>query len=83
MSSVTVLYFAGVKDLLGRAEEELALPDDVRRLDAFIAHLVGVHPELEGRVGSVRFAVNETFAGAGDAISPGDVVAVIPPVAGG
>jgi molybdopterin converting factor subunit 1 len=83
MSSVTVLYFAGVKDLLGCAEEALALPDDVRRLDAFVLHLVAVHPELEERVDSVRFAVNETFANANDPIAPGDVVAVIPPVAGG
>jgi len=83
MNAVTVLYFAGVRDLLGRAEEDLALPDGVQRLDAFVAHLVKVHPELEDRVSSVRFAVNETFADAEDPIAPGDVVAVIPPVAGG
>lgn len=83
MTTVRVLYFAGVRDLVGRAEEELALADDVRDLDGFVRWLVTARPELEGRLTGVRFAINESFADAGDPISGGDVVAVIPPVAGG
>lgn len=83
MTTVRVLYFAGVRDLVGRAEEDLALPEGVRDVDAFARFLAKAHPELEGRLTGVRFAVNETFALGSDALAPGDVVAVIPPVAGG
>ena len=37
----------------------------------------------EGRLASVRFARNEEFAESRDAIAEGDVIALIPPVAGG
>ncbi|MFO0570041.1 MAG: molybdopterin converting factor subunit 1 [Polyangiaceae bacterium] len=83
MNRVKVLYFAGVKDLVGRSEEDLPLPDAVRSVLALEQLLTTVHPELAGRLGSVRFAVNESFAAASDPVAPGDVVAVIPPVAGG
>lgn len=78
-----MLYFAGVKELLGRAEEDMELPDGVRQLDQLVSLLVSKHPELDGRLTSVRFAINETFASHSDPVAPGDVVAVIPPVAGG
>lgn len=83
MSSVRFLYFAGVKELLGRSEEERELPSDVRVLGQIPELLVRAHPELAGRLGSVRYAINETFGAPSDQVAPGDVIAVIPPVAGG
>lgn len=83
MSAVRVLYFAGVRDLVGAAEEELELPEAVLTLEAFVPVIVRAHPQLEGRLVGVRFAINETFAAAADPVAGGDVVAVIPPVAGG
>ena len=83
MRTVHVLYFAAVRDLVGRVEELLDLPESVRRVEDFVRLLEEVHPELKGRLGGVRFAVNETFADSFDEIHDRDVVAVIPPVAGG
>jgi molybdopterin synthase sulfur carrier subunit len=83
VSTVRVLYFAGVRDLVGIPEEELVLPEEVTTLGGFVSYLVGKRPALDGRLGGVRFAINETFADANEAIGAGDVVAVIPPVAGG
>jgi molybdopterin converting factor subunit 1 len=80
---VKVLYFAAVRDLAGVDEEEMTLPGDVSTIDAFCTHLQSVKPSLEGRLGHVRFARNEEFAHGPDAISDGDVIALIPPVAGG
>ena len=79
---VTVLYFAAVKDLVGRDEEKVDVPEGttVRGLGALLAER---HPALAGRLGAVRFARNETFAEDSEALSAGDVVALIPPVAGG
>lgn len=83
MNRVQVLYFAGVRDLVGIVQEELDLPPGVRDLAGFVRFLIEARPALDGRLGGVRFAINETFADDSDAVCAGDVVAVIPPVAGG
>jgi molybdopterin converting factor subunit 1 len=79
---VKLLYFAAVRELLGKSEEDLELPDDVERLSQLISFLERERG-LAGKLGGVRFAINESFAEPGDAIQANDVVAVIPPVAGG
>jgi molybdopterin synthase sulfur carrier subunit len=83
MRTVRVLYFAAVRDLVGKSEEVLDLPESVRAVEDLVSELVRLHPVLEGRLGGVRYALNETFAHPHDRIQPGDVIAVIPPVAGG
>jgi molybdopterin synthase sulfur carrier subunit len=77
------LYFAAVRDAVGRSEEEIALPDAVRTVAELAEFLEGRHPTLSGRLGTVRYAVNEVFADPATALTSGDVVAVIPPVSGG
>ncbi len=79
---VRVLYFAAVRELVGLEEEGLEL-NGVADVCALAAHLEARHPSLAGRLGPVRFAVNEAFAELDAPLSDGDVVALIPPVAGG
>ena len=81
--TLTVLYFAAVRDLVGRDEESLDVPATVSTVEALGKHLAAIHPELDGRLGYVRFARNEEFAQPADAIADGDTIALIPPVAGG
>jgi molybdopterin converting factor subunit 1 len=81
--TITVLYFAAVRDLVGEDEELLKLPEGVATIAALAAHLTRLHPSLEGRMGYVRFARNEELVGMGEDVREGDVVALIPPVAGG
>jgi sulfur-carrier protein len=83
MKHVRLLYFAAIRELVGQGEETLELPDGVRDVGDLSRHLQRAHPELDGRLRGVRFAVNEAFADAGTLVSEGDAVAVIPPVAGG
>jgi molybdopterin converting factor subunit 1 len=80
---VHLLYFAAIRDLLGRATEELDLPDGPHQLADVRAALARAHPELAERLGTVRFALNEAFAEPDASVSDGDAVAVIPPVSGG
>ncbi|MDQ3037987.1 MAG: molybdopterin converting factor subunit 1 [Myxococcota bacterium] len=80
---VRVLYFAALRELAGRAEESLELPAEVRTVDALRPLLEARVPALAGRLGSVRFARNEAFAEGGEALEDDDVIALIPPVAGG
>ena len=78
-----VLYFAAVRDLVARDEETVDAPDDVRTVRDFVGFLASRHNALEGRMGSVRIARNERFADGDEALAEGDVLALIPPVAGG
>jgi molybdopterin converting factor subunit 1 len=80
---VRVLYFAAVRDVTTRGEESLDLPETVRTVEHFAGFLATRYPPLADRLRALRFARNEVFADAEDALAPGDVLAVIPPVAGG
>lgn len=80
---VNVLYFAVLRELTGRDEEWLEPPAGVATVADFAGWLEGQRAELAGRLGSVRVARNERFAAPGDPITEGDVLALIPPVAGG
>jgi sulfur-carrier protein len=80
---VEILYFAAVRDLVGVDAEVVELPAAVGTVRELVAFLEQARPALAGRMGHVRIARNETFATAGEPIAEGDVLALIPPVAGG
>ena len=79
---VRVLYFAVVRERLGRDEETIELRDGADVAAAW-RELEGRHPELAGLRAVVKLAVNEEFAGGERVLADGDVIALIPPVAGG
>lgn len=81
--TLTVLYFAAVRDLVGQDIEQLDLPEHVKTIGELSRHLVARHGALAGRLNAVRFARNEEFASLSQAVAAGDVIALIPPVAGG
>ena len=83
MIRVRVLYFAVVRELMAIPEESLELPSNVMRVADVIPHLETIRPHLKGRFQSVRIAVNESFASDAQPLQDGDVIALIPPVAGG
>jgi molybdopterin converting factor subunit 1 len=80
---VNVLYFAILRELTGRDEEWVELPEGVTTVAEFAHWLEGRRAELAGRLGSVRIARNERFAAPDELLAAGDVLALIPPVAGG
>jgi molybdopterin converting factor subunit 1 len=79
--TVRVLLFASYAEALGTSELSLDVPVDSRVAD--------VLDQLRGMAGaqalppSPLVAVNASYAAAGQRLSAGDEVAVIPPVAGG
>jgi molybdopterin converting factor subunit 1 len=81
--TVTILYFAAVREIAGVSEATLVLPDDVRTMRDLALHLEATIPGLAGRVGALRWAKNEEFVDLDARLEEGDVVAAIPPVAGG
>ncbi len=80
---IEVLYFAVLRDLTGVSGEHLELDDSTASLGALLDVLSRRHPALAGRLASVRVARNETFATLDSPLAAGDVIALIPPVAGG
>ena len=80
---VSVLYFAGLRDAVGVSDETLELPERVRTVGELRDHLATRHRGYAERRASVRVARNEAFALDGDPVEDGDVIALIPPVAGG
>jgi molybdopterin synthase sulfur carrier subunit len=80
---VQVLYFAALRELVGREEESLELPRGVRTVRDFVSYLERERPALAGKMASVRVALDETFANDSDALAGAQVIALIPPVAGG
>jgi molybdopterin synthase sulfur carrier subunit len=80
---VRVLYFAWLRDAIGIAEEDIDVPSDVRTVGALVEHLAMRHRAFAERRGHVRIAQNEAFALDDDPLAHRDVIALIPPVAGG
>ncbi|MET0790524.1 MAG: molybdopterin converting factor subunit 1 [Polyangiaceae bacterium] len=80
---VQVLYFAALRDLTGLNEEHLELPAQVDTVRDFLLYIESVRPALAGKLASVRVALDEAFANDSEALSGAQVIAMIPPVAGG
>ena len=79
--TIHVRHFAVLRDRRGLAEEMLAdvAPQTVRHL---IDYLIRVH-QLDLPSSLIRPAVNGTFVIDDYALQDGDVVGLLPPVAGG
>ena len=82
-AQVQVLYFAALRDLTGLDSEWLELAPDVHTVGEFVRFIQRARPTLAGKLASVRVALDETFANESDALSGVQVIALIPPVAGG
>jgi molybdopterin synthase sulfur carrier subunit len=83
---MTLLYFAWVRQKIGKSEETLALPQGVRtvgELAAFLARRGAGYAEAFADVGRLRAAVNQEHVGFDVAISVHDEIAFFPPVTGG
>ena len=83
---MTLVYFAWVRQKIGKSEEHLALPGDIKTVDALAKYLHERGPGYASAFAdrrTVRCAVNQEFADPDSRIGPGDEVAFFPPVTGG
>ena len=79
---VTVRYFAGHRDIVGRAEERIELSRGAT-VGTLWELLVSRYPRLGGYSGRLLYAVNQEFSTLETELHAGDEVALIPPVSGG
>ncbi len=83
---VRILYFASIREKLGRDSEELDLPKGVATISALRTHLRargGAWADALAGGKLLRAAVNQDMAQPAAAIKAGDEVAFFPPVTGG
>ena len=81
-----LLYFAWVRQKLGKSEETRELPHGIVDLTALAAYLYTLGPdyaEVFSDPARLRAAVNQTHARFDTAIKNDDEVAFFPPVTGG
>lgn len=81
-----VVYFAWVRQKVGRAEEEVSPPPEVRDVAGLVAWLATQGPGHAAAFADprqIRAAVNQDFAPPEHPVGPGDEVAFFPPVTGG
>jgi len=83
---VKVLYFARLRESIGRDREELELPSGVANVAALREWLVArgePWASAFGEIRRIRAAVDQTMAADDAALREGSEVAFFPPVTGG
>ena len=79
---IVLVAFGGTKQILGTTTLEFPL-ESPSTVGDLLDRICRDYPALARLQRSIRLAVNGSYAQAGDPVSPGDEVALIPPVAGG
>jgi MoaE-MoaD fusion protein len=79
---VRVLFFGMLKDLAGKAEDSVDLPEGAS-VQELLAHFESRIPRLKQVLPTLAMAVNQQYAGADTKLEAGDEVALLPPVSGG
>jgi molybdopterin synthase sulfur carrier subunit len=81
--SITILYFASLKESLGLASETVDLPETVKTVGDLRDWLVGQGRDALATAKNLRCAVNQDMAKLNSPVAEGDEVAFFPPVTGG
>jgi molybdopterin synthase sulfur carrier subunit len=83
---IQLRFFASIREALGTAQEDLALPEHVRTVGdvrAFLRQRGGAWAEVLAEGKALRMACNHQMTGAATPITEGCEVAFFPPVTGG
>jgi molybdopterin synthase sulfur carrier subunit len=83
---VKLLYFAWVRERIGRTEEEIEVPGEVGTVGELVDWLKGRGPEYEHALAepkAIRIAIDRVHAGREAPIAGAREVALFPPMTGG
>lgn len=83
---MTLLYFAWVRQKIGRGEEQIALPENVKTVAQLAEHLrarSAGYADAFSDMKRLRAAVNQEHVGFDAPVRANDEVAFFPPVTGG
>ena len=79
---VKILFFASLKDLVGKSEIEIDLKGKASVRDIFQKLQIN-YPSLKKYENVLLIAVNQEYSNLDTPISPNDEIAFFPPVSGG
>ncbi|HEX8650596.1 MAG TPA: molybdopterin converting factor subunit 1 [Pyrinomonadaceae bacterium] len=79
---VKVMFFGGIRDIVGTSEGELEIPPGMTARD-ILQRYCRDYPRFNSYAASTMIAVNLDFASPETLINDGDEIAFIPPVSGG
>jgi molybdopterin synthase catalytic subunit len=82
LGSVTVLYFAGARDVVGKRRESIQLEGRATARE-LLDLIIREHPGLRIMRDSIRLSVNQEIVGLSSSVNEGDELGILPPVAGG
>ena len=82
MIKITVLFFANLRELVGKKEVSIEIPEGttVREFKLIIGE---AYPEISPALDSTLISVNKEFGFDGDVLPKEAQVALFPPVSGG
>ncbi len=81
-----LVYFAWVRERIGKAEEELDLPDSVKTAGELIAYLATLGEEYENALQfpkAIRVAINQEHVEHDEPIAGAREIGLFPPMTGG
>ena len=86
MANIKIRYFAWVKHKIGKAEEDVTLPEGILTIDDLRIYLKSLSPSHHDALKEhsvLRVACDHEFADMGDCLGNTREVAFFPPVTGG
>ena len=80
--NIHIRYFASLREIVGRSEETVTLPEGASVADAR-THLLTRHPRLQSAIERCIYALNKQYVPIETTLHDGDEVVFIPPMGGG
>ena len=81
-----LVYFAWVRERIGKSEEEIVLPDEVRTVRDLLTWLKSRGDEYDAALQfpeAIRVAINHEHADHGESVADAREIALFPPMTGG
>lgn len=83
---IDILYFAWVKERLGRDQETIAYPETAQTVGQLVTYLLESDPSYKdvfADLKKLRFALDQDFVGLDQPLANAKELAIFPPVTGG
>ena len=83
---MVIKYFSWIREHVGKSEEEIKLPVNIKTIDDLINHLIGLNDKYKSAFKKkelIKIAVNKSYSSINAKIYDRDEIAFFPPVTGG
>ena len=81
-----IKYFSWIREHVGKSEEEIELPHNIKTIDDLIKYLANLNDNYKSAFANkeiIKIAVNKSYSDITTQISNEDEIAFFPPVTGG